>query len=130
MTRQLAQALGLGDIGKPGASKRSLCFDTSAQDWRCIYALLELARATDDRSFLKLAGRIADNLLATPDQDRAVSAPGPSCMPEPATRFRWRILHLAAALDGRESLLPPPMLDNAFFHCQFDGSMGSKEPEH
>ena len=38
------------------------------------------------------------------------------------------MLHLAAAVDGRESVLPPPMLDNAFFHCEYDGHPGWKAP--
>jgi len=127
MARQLAQALGLGDIGKPRASKRSLCPDTSAQDWRCIYALLELNRATSDRGFLKLAGRIADNALAAQTKTGLFPRPG-RLYARTGDEAPLAILHLAAALDGRESLLPPPMLDNAYFHCQYDGAPGSQKP--
>jgi pectate lyase len=127
MARELAQALGLGDIGKPRAAKRQLQFDTSAEDWHYIYALLELARATNDRHFLNLASRVADNCLKRqtrtglfPRSERVYARTG--------DEVPLAILHLAAALDGRESLLPPAMLDNAFFHCQFDGAPGWEKP--
>ena len=127
MARQLARALGLGDIGKPRAAKRQLQFDTASGDWQCIYALLELARATDDQSFLKLASRIADNLLAT--QTKTGLFPRASRLyARTGDEAPLAILHLAAALDGREALLPPAMLDNAFFHCQYDGAPGLQKP--
>jgi pectate lyase len=127
MARQLAQALGLGDIGKPRTAKRSLRLDTSAEDWRCIYALLELSRATNDRSFLKLASRIADNLIQRQTRTGLFPRPG-RLYARTGDEVPLAILHLAAALDGRESLLPPVMLDNAFFHCQFDGAPGWQKP--
>ena len=118
MTRQLAETMGVGDIGKTGSSERSLCFDTSAQDWRCIYALLELARATDDRTFLKLAARIGDNLLATqtktglfPRPDR-VYAPnrGRRSSRAAAPRRRSRRARIPAApADARQRLFPLPV---------------------
>ena len=127
MARELARALDLGEIGQPATAKRQLRLDTTAADWHYIYALLELARATGDRSFLKLAGRVADNLLKQqtgtglfPRSGRVYARTG--------DEVPLAILHLAAALDGRESLLPPAMLDNAFFHCQYDGATVPKKP--
>ena len=126
MARQLALALSLGDIDQPKADQRHLQLDTNAGDWRHLYALLELAKATGDRSFLTLASRVADNLIK--QQTRS------GLFPRPGRRYArtgdeapLAILHLAAALGGQEALLPPAMLDNAFFHCQFDGETIDKK---
>ncbi len=127
MARQMAQALGLGDLGKATASALSLRLDTPVRDWRCIYALLELNRATHDRSFLKLAGRIADNILATQTRTGLFPRPG-RLWARTGDEAPLAVLHLAAACEGRESQLPLPMLDNAFFHCQFDGAPGRQKP--
>jgi pectate lyase len=127
MARQLAQAVGLGDLGKPRAARRQLQFDTTAEDWHYIYALLELARATDDPSFLKLACRVADNCLKRQTKTGLFPREG-RLYARTGDQVPLAILHLAAALDGREALLPPAMLDNAFFHAQFDGMPGWKAP--
>ena len=127
ITRQLAEAMELGDIGRPRAAKRPLKFDTSAEDWHYIYALLELTRATNDRSFLKLASRIADNYLKRQTKTGLFPRSG-QVHARTGDEVPLAILHLAAALEGRGSLLPPPMLDNAFFHAQFDGVPGRQAP--
>ena len=128
MARQLAQALGLGDIGKPGATAdQKLRLDAPVEDWRCIYAMLELNRATRDRSFLKLAGRVADNILAKQTKTGLFPRPG-RVYARTGDEGPLAVLHLAAALQGQESVLPAPMLDNAFFHCQYDGAPGSQKP--
>jgi pectate lyase len=127
MARQLAQTLGLGDIGKPRAAKRQLQFDTSKEDWHLLYALLELARATHDRNFLKLACCVADNCLKRQTRTGLFPRPG-RVYARTGDEVPLAMLHLASALDDRESLLPPPMLDNAFFHCQFDGAPGWQAP--
>ncbi len=38
------------------------------------------------------------------------------------------LLHLAAALAGKEPVLPPPMLDKSFFHCEYDGPLAPRQP--
>ncbi|MDW8310489.1 MAG: hypothetical protein RMK20_14035, partial [Verrucomicrobiales bacterium] len=124
MLRDIAQNLGLGDLGqKPRARRRNLNFNTAAADWRLIYALLDLHKATRDPAFLRLAARIGDNLLRWQTQTKLFPRP----------RYAWgrtgdavplALLHLAAALDGKSDRLPRPMLDNGFFHCEHDGATG------
>jgi pectate lyase len=127
MARQLAQALDLGDIGESSTAKRAFRFDTPAADWRFTYSLLELARATGDRSFLKLAGRVADNLLAQQAKTGLFPRPG-RAFARTGDEVPLAILHLAAALDHKESLMPKPMLDRAYFHCEYDGALVTKKP--
>ncbi len=125
MVQQLAKALGLGDLGSSPTARRHLQFDTTGDDWHYIYACLDLAKATSDVSFLKLAGRVADNLLKQQTKTGLFPRPG-YVYARTGDQVPLAILHLAAALDGREALLPPPMLDNAYFHCQYDGVPGWK----
>ena len=127
MEQNLARALGLGDIGQTPADQPKLALDTVTNDWRFIYALLEMRRATGNQNFTKLACRIADNLL------KMQSASG--LFPRPGRHFArtgdeipLALLHLAAALQERDASLPQPVLDNAFFHCEYDGELAPKKP--
>ncbi|PYJ08376.1 MAG: hypothetical protein DME25_01695 [Verrucomicrobia bacterium] len=116
-----------GRLGQSPASPRQLQFDTSSEDWRLIYALLELSRTTNDRNFLKLACRIADNLLKSQTKTGLFPRSGRKYA-RTSDQVPLAILHLAAALDGRDSLIPPAILDNAYFHCQYDGATVPKKP--
>jgi pectate lyase len=123
MARELAMVLGLGDLGEPATGRRALAFDTAAADWEYIYALLELARATRDRSFLKLACRVGDNLLDQQARTGLFPRPG-HVYARTGDPVPLALLHLAAALEGKDARLPQAMLDNGYFHCQFDGAPG------
>jgi pectate lyase len=123
MARELAKGLKLGDLGQPAATQRRLALDTPAADWEYIYALLELARAAGDRAFLKLAGRVGNNLLQMQAKTGLFTRDGYVYV-RTGDPIPLALLHLAAALDGKDSLLPQPMLDNAFFHAEFDGQKG------
>jgi pectate lyase len=122
MVRRLARSLSLGDVGGSQGTERTLRFDTDSQDWRCIYALLELYQARRDRQFLRLASRIADNIL------RMQTATG--LFPRP--RREWArtgdeiplaLLHLAASLAGRSERMPARIHDSRFFHCEYHGPL-------
>jgi len=125
MAREFARTLALGDIGEADAAQRQLRFDTPAADWRLIYPLLELAKAvpTGRNSFLKLASHLGDILLKLQCETGLFPRPG-RVYARTGDEIPLAILHLAAALDDKESLLPPPMLDNAYFHCEYDGAKG------
>ena len=127
MARELGEPLGLGDMGQPGGAGRSLELKTSATDWRLIYALLELAKISKDPLFLKLASRIADNVLCQQSKSGLFPRPG-RAYARTGDEVPLALLHLAAALEGRESSLPPAILDNAYFHCQYDGATVRKNP--
>ena len=127
MLRELCIALRIGEIGRFAElanehKRRQLRFDTGQDDWRVIYALLELHRAVKDKAILRLACQIADNILERqtktglfPLNQRQYARTG--------TEEPLAILHLAAAIDGKESLLPPAIFDNRFFHCDYHGPM-------
>ena len=127
MARQLAQTLSLGDLGQPGAKQRKLHYDISCSDWRMIYPLLELATATGDRSFLKLACQVGDNLLQTQRQTGLFPRSGYQHA-RTGDEIPLAVLHLAAALEAKQSLMPPPMLDNGFFHAEYEGVAVPQKP--
>lgn len=123
MARELAKTLRLGDIGQPEVRHRGLAFDTSADEWEEIYALLELAKATGDRNFLKLACRLGDNLLKLQSKTGLFPRAGYKYA-RTGDQVPLALLHLAAALDGKDSSLPQAILDNGYLHAEYDGKAG------
>jgi len=118
MVREIADQSGLGDLSQP-AEKH---LDTTCSDWRIIYALLELHGATGDDRFVHFACRVADNILK-------MQAPA-GLFPRSGRDFArtgdeapLAILHLAAAIEGKQALMPPPVFDRRFFHCEFHGHL-------
>jgi pectate lyase len=121
MARALAKSLGLGDIGQPSGG-RLLRPGIDTAHWQLIYGLLELHRATGDGAFRQLACRVGDRVLKTQSKS--------GLFPRSSRRFArtgdeapLALLHLAAALDGKSSLLPPAIYDSRFFHCEYDGPL-------
>ena len=120
--RQIAGTMGLGDIGSPSGQEQALKLDTDSAEWRLIYVLLELHRATGQRSMLTMACRIADNLLKL-----QVST---GLFPRPRREYArtgdeipLALLHLAAALGDKSDKMPPPSFDGRFFHCEYHGPL-------
>ncbi|MBN2316478.1 MAG: hypothetical protein JXM79_21300, partial [Sedimentisphaerales bacterium] len=77
---------------------------------------------TGQRSMLMMACRIADNLLTLqastglfPRHKREYARTG--------DEIPLALLHLAAALDGRSDMMPPPSFDGRFFHCEYHGPL-------
>ncbi|MCU0916065.1 MAG: hypothetical protein MUC88_16105 [Planctomycetes bacterium] len=122
MVRRLARCLSLGDVGTPGGNERALNFGTASTDWRCIYALLELGQARHEREFLRLASRLADNLLRTQTATGLFPQPGRQWA-RTGDEVPLALLHLAAALAGKSELMPAAMRDSRFFHCEYHGPL-------
>lgn len=117
--RKLAVAMGMGDVGSPASGQgRTLKLETDSTDWRLIYALLELHRVTGCRSMLRMACRIADNLL------KLQTSTG--LFPRPKRQYARTgdeiplvLLHVAAVLGDKKDKMPPPSFDGRFFHCEY-----------
>jgi len=122
MARSCASRLGLGDIGERPKSQRALRRNTDCRDHRVLYALLELHRATRDRALLALACRVADNMLALQAPTGLFPRPGRE-FARTGDQMPLVLLHLAAALEGKSAALPRPVLDSAFFHCEYHGEL-------
>jgi len=120
--RRLAGTMGLGDIGSPSGQGQTLKLDTDSTDWRVIYALLELRRATGHRSMLTMACRIADNLLELQTSTGLFPRPKREYA-RTGDEIPLALLHLTAALDGKSDKMPPPAFDGRFFHCEYHGPL-------
>jgi hypothetical protein len=121
MTRAIAKALGLGDIGQRDGA-RVLRYETDQDSWHVIYALLELHRATDDARFLRLARRVGDNAAKLQTASGLFPRPGRTYA-RTGDEIPLALLHLAATLADRSAVLPPPTLESRFFHCEYHGPL-------
>lgn len=122
MVRRLARILSLGDVGEPDGTERVLQFNTESTDWRCIYALLHIHEAQQDPQFLRLASRIANNILKTQTATGLFPRPGREWA-RTGDEIPLALLHLAGALAGKRDQLPPPVRDSRFFHCEYHGPL-------
>jgi len=122
MARNILRQLEFGNIGRPDGSGSSIKYDTNHNDWRTIYALLELHQATNNVMFLRLARSIADNLLKMQTPTGLFPRTGRQWA-RTGDEIPLALLHLAAATKGKSSLLPPPIFDGRFFHCEYHGQL-------
>lgn len=127
IARIYAQQLKLGDIGEKPRSKRSLEINPALADRRVLYGVLEMARVTKDKAFLRLAAGIGDNLLQWQKPNGLFPRPGRT-FARTGDEIPLALLHLAAALAGKDSQMPPGMLDHAYFHCEYDGKDIPQKP--
>ncbi len=120
--RQLTRAMGIGEVGSPPGQGQTLKPETDSADWRVIYALLELHRATGNRSMLRIARNVADNLLKRQAATGLFPRPGREYA-RTGDEVPLALLHLAAALEGVSDKIPPPAFDGRFFHCEYHGQL-------
>ena len=110
--RDVAAGLGLVDADsgpEAGAERVTVRTDTDLADYRAIYGLLELHRATGRETYLDAAGRVGRNVLDERFDGDAFVADG-RVTPEDGAPLA--LLHLAAALDGADrDALPTPVGD-------------------
>jgi len=119
MARNICKFMKLGDIGLPGGKERALNFDTDQLAWRIIYPLLELYRVEGDRSMLKLACRIGDNLLKLQSQTGLFPRPGHSYA-RTGDEVTLVLLHLAEVIERKSDKMPEPTYDYRFFSCWYN----------
>jgi len=127
MARELCISLRLGEIGRFAEfandnNRRQLRFDTDQDDWLAIYALLELYRATKDKAILRFACHISDNIIET-QTETGLFPHYPRQYARTGAEEPLAIMHLAAAIDGKDSLLPRPMFDRRAFHSPYHGEL-------
>ena len=122
MARNILRQFNLGDIGRPDGIISAIKYNNDHNDWRTIYALLELHQATNDTKFLRLARSIADNILSMQTPTGLFPRTGRQWA-RTGDEIPLALLHLAAATKGKSSLLPPPIFDGRFFHCEYHGQL-------
>ena len=125
MARNIARALGLGDIGDGPKSAAKLDMNTDCSDPKDLLSCLELCRSTGGRAFLDLAVSIGDNILERRfhkgffvRSDQHLYARFDDMEP-------LALLALAAMLRGEPGAVPDAWPTDSFFDCTYDGH-GSK----
>jgi hypothetical protein len=122
MVKEIAGQFGLGDVSRPA----KLNLDTTCDDWRVIYALLELHEATGGEPLTQLACRVADNILKGQTPTGLFPRSGRNYA-RTGDEAPLAILHLAAAIEGKQALMPPPTFDRRFFHCEYHGHLEERQ---
>ena len=122
MLRSMFDCLDLGDLGDPDQAGENLNSGTLRTDWKLIYTLLELYESTGSQAILQQACRIADNLLAWQTVNGFFPRPGRNYA-RTGDEVPLAILHLVAAIEGKQDLIPDPMLDKQFFHAIYHGDL-------
>ena len=120
MVRNLMKDFKFGDIGTPTGSGRRLRTTTQTSNWRAIYAFLELHYATGDLQFLNLATSVADNILAQMFHN-GLFPRGKRQYARTGDEVPLALLHLVAAIEGKQTQMPRIKLDNQYFHSTFTG---------
>ena len=104
IVRSMQRGLGLGDLGSQ--RYRDINFDTGISSPYAIFALLERYRWTRDQATLRLAEKIADNLLAKRFRNGFFITDGDSTISEFDAIEPLAILALEATLRGEPEKVP------------------------
>ncbi|WJH33854.1 hypothetical protein N6H14_28305 [Paenibacillus sp. CC-CFT747] len=105
MARSIAKGIGLGELGSPKGEGRSLRNPGPAGDYRVLYALLDLYRATEDRRFLETAAGLGEGMAESCLNPSGATQAGETILTDHPLPLA--LLHLADAWEGRASTLRP-----------------------
>jgi pectate lyase len=122
MVRNLTKSMAIGDVGTPAGRDQALKPQTSSTDWRVIYSLLELHKATGNRVLLTTACQIGNNLSKLQKDTGLFPRPGREYA-RTGDEIPLALLHLAAALEDKSDKMPSPAFDSRFFHCEYHGPL-------
>lgn len=104
MAKSIADGMGAGDIGQPsGGGVRTWEQREDNADYRLLYGLLELYKATDDRRFLSYARQTGEQLLTKVADNGAFVSEERILTDDP---LPLALLHLAEALQDRPGNVP------------------------
>ena len=121
MARSIGRGNDLGDIGASPGDAARLNIATRCSDPQAIFGLLDLYKNTGDKSYLKLAQRVGDNVL----NNRLHNGFFVPSKEHLFARFdsveALALLHLAATIRGKPDIVPGYYAEYAKFHCPYDG---------
>lgn len=121
IVRHVAKAHELGDIGEKPGTASNMNYTTDSSDAASLLAFIELHRTLNDPAFLRMAVRIAENILdrhyhygffVQSEQHLHVNFDDP----EPLA-----LLSLAAELQGKSDEMPLYAFGSPYIHGQYDG---------
>jgi hypothetical protein len=121
MARSIAEGLRLGELGASPGAEPKLNEKTSATAPEMLVGLLDLSRKTHRAEYLRLAEKIAQNILAR----RVCQGFFVESLEQKFVRFDCdeplALVQLVAELRGQRELVPAYWMSYRFFMCPFDG---------
>ena len=123
----VSKALDLGDIGPVPSGRRTLNFETDCADAYVILGLLQLSRKTGDRSFVKLASRVADNILRQRFHNGLFTQVPGQVYGKFDELTPLVLLQLAAIEQGKADVVPEAWPGMSYFQCPYDGLGRTKD---
>ncbi|HUU16095.1 MAG TPA: ankyrin repeat domain-containing protein [Sedimentisphaerales bacterium] len=123
MARSIARGNSLGDIGVSTTDQPDFETDIKSSDPYALLGFLELYAKLQQKSFLKIASRIGDNILS----DRFYKGFFVPSKEALYTKFNYveslAVLHLDAVVNARSALTTQIWPSRSDFSCQYAGSM-------
>ncbi len=123
----VSRSLDLGDIGPSSSGQRKLNFETDCADTYAIFGLLELARKTGDTSLVKLASRVADNILRERFRNGLFIQETSQTYAKFDELAPLALLQLAAIAQGKADVVPEAWPGMSYFQCPYDGLGRTKD---
>ena len=121
MARNIAQGNGWGDIGQTARTEPSLQLPDNLADPFLVSALLELHRAGGNAAFLNQAQTIGQNILKQRVQKGWFVSSRRHLFCRLSNNEAQALLHLAAALLGKQESVPAFTGATPFFHAVYGG---------
>ena len=121
MARNIANHNGWGDIGADEKARPDLNLDTSYSTYALLLGFLELHKKTGKAAFLKMAGRIGENILASRFHKGFFVPTKKHIYAKFDAVEPLVLLHLDVALNNSKAVLPRVWPTRSYFHCPFDG---------
>ena len=122
IARHMGNGLNYGDIGSADKVNQELNLETKSSDPCAALAFLELYKKMRKKPYLEMAVKIADNII----EDRFIDGLFVENKKHNYTRFSrvepLVLLHLAAAIENRQSLVPRFYPGLSYFDAVYDGA--------
>jgi len=123
----VSRSLDLGDIGQASGEGRKLNFETDCADAYVIFGLLELARKTGDTSLVKLACRVADNILDKRFHNGLFTQEPNQAYGKFDELAPLALLQLVAVSQKKTSQVPDAWPGMSYFQCGYEGLGRTKD---
>jgi len=121
MTRNIALGNKFSDIGEVAGDTPRLNIETNSSDAAAVIGFLELYKKTQNKSYLKIARRIGDNIL----EDHFYKGYFVTSKKHIFAKFDavepLALLHLHRALKSKPDVVPTFWPGRSYFHCPHDG---------
>lgn len=119
--RHIARANQVGELGITPGQGPKLNLATESADTNILFAMLDLYTATKQRAYLNMADRIGTNIVAKRFHHGFFLPDASHLMAKFDEAEPFALLHLHAALSGKDLKLAPYYASQSYFHNDYEG---------